>query len=206
MGDGTEYVVTVSNESTTIQVIDGSVIFIDQYTNSTITVAANQVLTLPSGVPTGFSTQDLQSKISAFDASSVNQWWVQTAATATPTITTPTPTTDSSNGNSNPLSSTMILAAIIVVIIFLVVAVVAVLHSKKSRRQPGVPHQKRNSKNASQPVMYQNPPTTAPTTEASAKQPKPIFCPNCGNQLLSTEGSCPFCNSDLSQFYPTAKK
>ena len=38
MGAGTDYVVTVSNGSTTIQVMDGSVIFIDQYTNNTVTV------------------------------------------------------------------------------------------------------------------------------------------------------------------------
>jgi len=66
IGEGTDdYVVTVSNESTTIQVMDGSVIFVDQYTNNTITVQANQILTLPSGVPAGFSNLDLQSHISA---------------------------------------------------------------------------------------------------------------------------------------------
>ena len=57
MGAGTDYVITVSNGSTTIQVIDGSVIFVDQYTNSSITLEANQVLTLPSGVQTGFSVR-----------------------------------------------------------------------------------------------------------------------------------------------------
>lgn len=74
MGAGTDYVITVSNGSTTIQVIDGSVIFVDQYTNSSITLEANQVLTLPSGVQTGFSVQDLQSDVSGFDVSSINQW------------------------------------------------------------------------------------------------------------------------------------
>ena len=40
MGSGTDYVVTVDSAgSTTIQVIDGSVIFVDQYTNSSITIA-----------------------------------------------------------------------------------------------------------------------------------------------------------------------
>ena len=62
MGSGTDYVVTVSNGSTTIQVMAGSVIFVDQYTNNTITVGANQMLTLPSGITTGFTTQDLASQ------------------------------------------------------------------------------------------------------------------------------------------------
>ena len=91
MGAGTDYVVTVSNGTTTIQVIDGSVIFVDQYTNSSITVQANQMLMLPSGVPTGFSNLDLQSHISAYDASSINQWWIP-IATATPMIVTASPT------------------------------------------------------------------------------------------------------------------
>ncbi len=47
VGDGTEYVVTVSGATTTVQVIDGSVLFIDQFTNNTVTVGANQMLTLP---------------------------------------------------------------------------------------------------------------------------------------------------------------
>ena len=211
MGDGTDYIVTVSNGSSTIQVISGSVIFVDQYTNSSITINADQVLTLPSGVQSGFSTQDLQSDVSSFDASSISQWWIPTP-TATPLIVTPTPTDTNAltgNTNSNLLSSPMIIAAILVVLIFVIAAVLAVSRRKKHFKQPGVPNQKtRNQNVTSAPLISNSPKTTPPNTEnaaptspnADAKQPKLTFCPNCGNQLLSTKGFCPFCGSDLSQW------
>jgi len=215
MGAGTDYVVTVSNGSTTIQVIDGSVLFVDQYTNSSITIAENQVLTLPSGVQTGFSEQDLQSDVSAFDASSINKWWIQTTATATPTIAaatpiiTATPTTNTANNGTSLLSQPMLLAAIILAVIIVIVAILVATRRKKHSKQPAAPHQKRSNQNISQSAMNENPKTTVPTTETSATdatQPKPIFCPNCGNQLLNTKGVCPFCGADLSQWYPNAKK
>jgi hypothetical protein len=220
MGAGTEYVVTVSNGSTTIQVIDGSVLFVDQYTNSSITIVANQMLTLPSGVQTGFSVQDLQSDVSAFDASSINQWWTQTTPTATPTtptatpIITATPTTKTLNGITNFLSQPIFLAVIILVIIIVIAAVLVVARRKTHLRQPSVSNQKSGKQDISQPIMYESPKTTAPITETAATpsikpdatQPKLIFCPNCGNQLLNTKGLCPFCSSDLSQWYPNAKK
>jgi hypothetical protein len=184
MGGGTDYVVTVSNGMTTIQVIDGSVIFVDQYTNNSITVQANQMLMLPSGVPAGFSVQDLQSDVSGFDASVINQWWNTPTATATPAIlVTTTPTQNPVNGGASFLSSPMFLTAIILAIIAVIVAVLLVTRRKKHTK-------------------------TTPTTTAmpSIKPNTVVFCPNCGNQLLSTKGSCPFCNSDLTQFYPNTKK
>jgi hypothetical protein len=202
MGSGTDYVVTVdSTGSTTIQVIDGSVIFVDQYTNSSITIAANQMLTLPEGVQTGFTGQDLQSDVSAFDASSINQWWVETAATPSPTIATviPTPTTVSAVDNS-VLSNPMILAAIIVAVIVVIVVVLALVSRKKQSRKTKAVNQ-----NSPPPAAIYEAPKTKPT-QTSTAQPKPIFCPNCGNQLLDTKGSCPFCNTDLNQWYANKKK
>lgn len=202
MGDGTDYVVTVSSGSTIIQVIDGSVIFVDQYTNSSITLIANQMLSLPSGVSAGFSVQDLQSDVSTFDASALNQWWNQPTTTSTPAIiATATPTTNPVNGATSFLSSPVFFAAIILVIIIVVVAFLSATRRKKHSRLP------------IQPSANEKPRTVAPTPQAAvtstkkidAAQPKPVFCPNCGNQLLSTEGSCPFCNSDLRQFYPNTK-
>ena len=194
MGSGTDYVVTVSNESTTIQVMDGSVIFVDQYTNNSISIGANQVLTLPSGVQAGFSQQDLQAKVSVFDASSINQWWLQSSPTATPpAIVTASPTANPVNGTTNFPIQPMFLAAIILVIILIIVAVLFAARRKKHSHQPKGLNRKMGKQSISQPVA-----TSDPTKE--------IFCPNCGNQLLNTKGSCPFCSSDLSQFFPNPKK
>jgi hypothetical protein len=191
MGSGTDYLVTVTDVSTTIQVIDGSVIFVDQYTQSNITVNTNQELTLPKGVTAGFSTEDLQAKISNFDASTINQWWVISAPTATPTAPTDTPTaptltaapTDALNGASNFLADPMILALIIVIVIVVVVAAIAA-----AKRTPRTTKAKKAASK------------TQPTTQTPA-----AFCPNCGNQLLSTQGNCPFCNFDLKQLESNKK-
>jgi hypothetical protein len=205
MGSGTDYVVTVSNDSTTIQVIDGSVIFVDQYTNNTITVGANQVLALPSGVQSGFSQQDLQSDVSAFDASSINQWWTQTTAatpTATPTLAdTATPILNQSNGAPHFLFSTIFFVVIILLVIIVIVALLVAILLKKRSKQPHVPRQKTGKQNTSQPLPFENQKTTTAPTETAG-----VFCPNCGNQLLDTKGSCPFCNANLSKYYSKSKK
>ena len=62
-GQNTKYIVDVSDTSTSVHVIDGPVVFIDPVTNNTISISANQVLTLPSRQG-GFSEQDLQSDVS----------------------------------------------------------------------------------------------------------------------------------------------
>jgi predicted RNA-binding Zn-ribbon protein involved in translation (DUF1610 family) len=63
------------------------------------------------------------------------------------------------------------------------------------------------------PFVYKNQTnltTTETATDSSIKLETPQstapFCPNCGNQILKTEGSCPFCSSDLNQYYQTFKK
>jgi hypothetical protein len=209
MGRETDYVVMVSNGATTIQVIEGAVLFVDQYTNNTITVAANQMLTLSPGILTGFSQQELQNNISSFDASSINPWWIitPTATPMTPTSTpldptiTVAPTNTLNNSETNLLSNPTALALILVIIIVAVVVLIAILKQKKAN-QPGISKQKTRKTKTS--------PTTetpiAASTQKGNNQPHSTFCPNCGNQLLDTQGSCPFCHSDLSQWYANAKK
>ena len=151
------------------------------------------MLTLPAGVPAGFSQQDLQAKVSAFDASSINQWWLQSSPTATPSaIVTASPTANPVNGTTNFPFQPMFLVAIILVIV-VIVAVLFAVRRKTHSRQPKVSNRKAGKQSVSQPVV-------------NADQPKEIFCPNCGNQLLNTKGSCPFCNSDLNQWYGNTRK
>ena len=63
------------------------------------------------------------------------------------------------------------------------------------------------------PPVYENQTNLAPTETATSTsmnsetpQSTAAFCPNCGNQLLKPELSCPFCDSNLSQWYQTTKK
>jgi predicted RNA-binding Zn-ribbon protein involved in translation (DUF1610 family) len=63
------------------------------------------------------------------------------------------------------------------------------------------------------PPVYENQTNLEPTETGTATsmnsetpQSTAAFCPNCGNQLLKHERSCPFCNFNLSQWYQTTKK
>ena len=209
IGSGTDYVVTVSNGTTTIQVIDGSVLFVDQYSNNTITVTANLMLTLSPGAITGFSQQDLQNNVSSFDASSINPWWIITpiatpmTSTTTPVVPTMTvsPTKALNNMETSLFSNPMALALILVIIIIAAVVLIAVL-KQKSTNQPRTSKQK-SSKPKTSPTLET--PTATPTQTGNT-QSNSNFCPHCGNQLLDTKGSCPFCQSDLSQWYANTKK
>ena len=132
-GENTEYTVNVfSNGTTTVQVINGPVYFMDPITNSTVVVNTNQVLTLPPAQQNGFSTQELQSDVSALNSASVNQWWTQGSAS-----------TFSLNGLT---SQTVIIAIVAVVIIIVAVAVFAsVMRKKRVIRQI---HESESSVNA----------------------------------------------------------
>ena len=82
-GLNTEYVVNVSsNGTTTVQVINGPVIFMDPSTNNTVTINTNQMLTLPPATQSGFSAQNLHSDVSTFNPASTSQWWTQTTTGA----------------------------------------------------------------------------------------------------------------------------
>lgn len=214
IGDGAQYIVTVINGSTTIQVIEGSVLFVDQYTNASITIPAGQMLSLPSGVTTGFSQLDLNSKISAFDSSSINQWWTQITPVASPTQTTTVTATPIVAGPTKVaapfLSNPMILAAILLIVIIAIVAVLAaILSRRRISKKSRLSSQNINNQNLPPPppVMSEMPKTTTLATEtattvtvqSTVMQPKSAFCTNCGKQLTNARGFCPFCGFDLSK-------
>jgi len=127
-GENTEYVVNVSDGVTTVQVIDGPVYFIDPVTNNNITVDTNHMLTLPPAGQSGFSEQDLQSDVSAFNSASINQWWTQTTPNAL-------------NGLANFLSvyEPIIIAVVIVAIIIAIAAFVVAKRRGTKLQQPGLP-------------------------------------------------------------------
>ncbi len=166
------------------------------------------MLPLPSGITTGFTTQDLQAKMSAFDVSSINQWWIITpiatpmTLTATPAAPTNTaaPTNALVNGSTNFLSDPMILAFILVIVFVVVVVLIAVTKQKRSS-QPRISNRKSLNQKIAPPTKE-----AAVPMQPVATQPNSVFCPNCGNQLLDTKGSCPFCHSDLNQWYSNNKK
>ena len=81
IGGNTEYTVSVSEDgTTTVQVIDGPVYFLDPVSNNTLTVESNQELTLPPAQAEGFTQTELQSDVSPLDSSSVNHWWTQASS------------------------------------------------------------------------------------------------------------------------------
>ncbi len=195
VGGNTEYVVNVSDEVTTVQVIDGPVYFIDPTTNNTITVDSNQMLTLPPAGQSGFSEQALQSDVSAFNPASTNQWWTQT-----------TPNASSSLANFLSGNQLTIIAVVIVAIIIAIAAVVATKRRGTRLQQPGIQDARMSSTVMPAPAMPESPKTTAPIQDIAA-DPSPVpnveqqnftFCPNCGKQLPPTKKFCPFCGFNLS--------
>ena len=127
-GENTQYVVNVTDATTTVQVIDGPVYFIDPATNNTITVDSNQMLTLPQAGQSGFSEQQLQSDVSSINSVSISQWWTQTS-------------TNTLNGLTNSISS-FVPIIIVVVAVAMIIAILAAAAKKRrgtKLQQPGLP-------------------------------------------------------------------
>jgi hypothetical protein len=186
-GENTEYAVNVfSNGTTLVQVIDGPVIFMDPLTNNTVTVNTNQALTLPPAQASGFTEADLQSYVSTLNSASVNQWWNQG--------------TTSAFSLANLTSQPVIIAIIAVAIIIAVAAIgSSVMRKRRVIRQI---HESESSAAVLNPQPApQSSPTfkiEAPTPQPATEQPKPRFCPNCGQQLPSSKKFCPYCGFDLN--------
>ena len=189
IGGNTEYTVSVSEDgTTTVQVIDGPVYFLDPVSNSTLTVESNQELTLPPAQAGGFTQTELQGDVSALDSSSVNHWWTQA----------------SSGGLSlTGFLSLSVIAAVIVAVVAIIV-VVAVVTSVMRKRKVMRQIRESESKPAAPtpPPTPQNTPTfkmeAAPIPQPPVQQVKMRFCPNCGQQLPQSRKFCPFCGSSLN--------
>ena len=185
----TEYVVNVlSNGTTTVQVISGRVAFIDPITNNTITIATDQMLTLPPTQQNGFASSDLQKDVSTFNSASVNQWWTQT-------------TQSSSN---NLLDQPVIIFAIIVAIA-LGIAVPATAISKRRKKEQN--QAQTNQSFGGLQMLIMSKMTKNPTykiaaepSQVTVEQLKLKFCPNCGKQLPLSKKFCPFCGFKLISY------
>jgi hypothetical protein len=200
MGDGTNYVVTVNDSATTIQVLSGSVIFVDRYTNNSVTIEPNQMLTLPSGQLNGFSEQDLQSDLSSFNTASINEWWA--------------PTTTSSSSLTDIVLGFFVIAIIIAVVG--IAAAVAVRGRNRRKRAEALTLPPRSP--LSSPTLKQSQPVVTPQVRQPVVTPQVpvgpsvvapankgfLFCPNCGKQLTVSKNFCPFCGFELRPKYSNA--
>jgi hypothetical protein len=78
---GTSYQVQVlSDNSTFVQVFNGTVSVTNKISNATVTLSANQQVIVPN---TGVSQQNLTASVKTFDPSKVNAWWEPAFVTPT---------------------------------------------------------------------------------------------------------------------------
>jgi hypothetical protein len=128
-----EFTVNVSNETTIVQVLNGSVAYLDPVTSNSVIIGPNQTLTLPN--QQGFSQQELNADISPSNPNSINQWWTQTTA---------------ANSPLNGLIDQPLMLVLVVVLIVAIVAAIVAISRRKGRiqlQQPGEPNQKLSMNN-----------------------------------------------------------
>ena len=186
-GGNTEYTVSVTSDgTTTVQVFDGPVYFMDPVSNNTITVNTNQVLTLPAAQQNGFTTQELQSDVSSLNSTSVNHWWTQ-ASTSTSIL-------------NAPMNMSLMFAVVAIVIVAVAAVAASIVRKRKVIRQI-------NESELSAVPPGSNPkteeastfaPAASPSVQTFFEQSKMRFCPNCGQQLPQNKNFCPYCGSDLN--------
>ena len=186
-GGNTEYTVSVTADgTTTVQVLDGPVYFMDPVSNNTITVNTNQMLTLPAAQQNGFTTQELQSDVSSLNSTSVNHWWTQ-ASTSTSIL-------------NAPMNMSLMFAVVAIVIVAVAAVAASIVRKRKVIRQINEtelsavpPGSKPKTEEASTFAS-----TAAPSVQTFFEQSKMRFCPNCGQQLPQNKNFCPYCGSDLN--------
>jgi len=213
LSNGTEFTVNVSEGTTQVQVLNGSVIYVDPITNNTITFGPNQALTLPKAQQAGFSEPELESDVSALDPNSVTRWWPQTTAGGFSfvdyindfliPITQPIGNAiNNALGNYIPYSiisflfvdQPIVLAAAILAILIMIALAVA-LHRRRARLRV------KKAKDASSQTAARPPPPptlAALTASTSQGEKKFAFCPECGEKLPDLNAKfCPFCGTRL---------
>ena len=90
---GTEFTATVyENGTANVMVIEGVVEVQDLTSNSTVSLQANQTITVPN-VPGGLGEQDMLQGVETVNANSTGAWWQEPLTALTPSSTTPSSTT-----------------------------------------------------------------------------------------------------------------
>jgi hypothetical protein len=210
-----EFTVSVSNQTTILQVLSGAVAFLDPVTNNTVTIGQGQMLTLPN--QQGFTQQELNSDTSSFDSSSINQWWAQ--ATASPTASATATPSGSNDFMGIPLDTLLPFVPVVAIVFVAVVAVSANAARKRKARdklQSGeMVHASYSKKAFTQKPQTPQAAVSAPMvplgeaenqqdnekTVAATAAPSNeafLFCPNCGKQLPVSRKFCPYCGFNLS--------
>ncbi len=154
---GTNFTIQVlTDNSTFVQVFEGSVGVTDLITNATVVLAANQEVAVPN-TPGGVSQQSLNASVMQFDPSQVSQWWkattiqtssqnsatIQTVSTQATiqTVSTQATTSSGPHFSSSPViqissSPTITMFAVVLVVVLTVlIALRAAVRARRRRRR-----------------------------------------------------------------------
>ncbi len=84
---GTEFTATAyENGTANVMVLEGVVEVQDSTSNSTVSLQANQMVTVPN-VPGGLNQQDMSQGVGTVNLNSTDNWWEEPVATFTPSST-----------------------------------------------------------------------------------------------------------------------
>jgi len=115
---GTEFTATAyENGTANVMVVDGVIAVQDNTSNSTVTLQANQMVTVPN-VPGGLSQQDLSQRVETVNLNSSDRWWDEPVTTFT--------------ASSTNLAVYVVVTAVVVAVF---VAAVSVLYISSRKRK-----------------------------------------------------------------------